>query len=193
MKTVLVTAPATIPVTAAEVKTQIKVTGTDDDAEITRLISVATLDIEQFLCRKLITQTWKVYLDYWPAFIKVPFGNLQSVTHVKYTDTDRTQTTLSTDYYDVDTVSVPGQITLKYGQSWPSVALYPLNPIEIQFVTGFGAATTNVPEDIRHAIMWLCGHMDAHRELYLTGTIIAKIPHTFDALAWRHRVWEWCL
>lgn len=137
MKTSLVTSPAILPVSRAEAKEHLNITHSNDDRLIDRIIGAATAWAEQYLFRKLITQTWKYYLDAWPDEIFLPFGDLQSVTHIKYTDTDELQTTLSTDYYDVDTVSIPGRIRLAYGQSWPSTALYPTNPIEIQFVTGY--------------------------------------------------------
>jgi len=194
MRTALVTAPAADPVSLAEVKTHLRVTGTDDDALITRLYAVAVASVEQTLCRKLITQTWKAYFDAWPdnQFI-IPFGNLQSVTHIKYTDVDATQSTFSSSYCDVDTVSVPGRILLGYGDAWPTDTLTAVNPIEIQFVTGYGASSTNVPQDIRNAIMLLVGHYYENREMYLIGTIGNKIPMSVEFLLNPHRVWEWCL
>jgi len=62
---------------------------------------------------------------------------LQSVTSVKYTDSDGDQSTLSTDDYIVDNDSEPGRIVLGYGTVWPTATLYPSNPIEIQFLCGY--------------------------------------------------------
>jgi len=69
----------------------------------------------------------------------LPFGNLASVAQVYYTDTDYTQNTFSTDYYNVDTSSEPGRIVLEYGDNWPTASLSPENPIEIEFTCGYGA------------------------------------------------------
>jgi hypothetical protein len=66
---------------------------------------------------------------------------------VKYTDTDDDETTFSSSYYSVDTDDEPGRIVLDYGQSWPSVALSPLNPIEVQFVCGYFAGAYWSAED----------------------------------------------
>lgn len=141
MKQSIVTAPAYYPLVLDQAKEQLKVVGTDNDKEIQSLIPVVTDNVEQYLSRRLVTQTWKVWLDAWPSgdSIELPFGNLQSVTHVKYTETDTTENTWSTDYYSVDTDSEPGRVVLKYGQSWPTESLGPDNPIEIQFVCGYGA------------------------------------------------------
>lgn len=139
MTTSLVTAPARLPVTLADVKAHLRITGTDEDGLLYGLIMGATDMAERFCNRRLVRQTWKLFLDDWPAgdFIALPFGQLQSVTHVKYTDTDDTESTFSSSYYSVDTDDEPGRIVLDYGQSWPSVSLAPLNPIEVQFVCGY--------------------------------------------------------
>ena len=53
--------------------------------------------VEDETRRALLTQTWDMHLDEFPAenFIDLPFGNLQSVTHVKYTESDGTVTNLT--------------------------------------------------------------------------------------------------
>jgi len=191
----IVTAPATTPISVSEAKSHMNVTFSDDDTLIGIYVNSATALCEQILQRKLITQTWKMYLDHWPAYIKVLFGNLQSVTHIKYTDTDGDQETFSSDYYDVDTNSVPGRINLKYAQTWPSATLNATNPIEIQFVTGYGASSTDIPADIRNAILLTTAHFYENRENQIVSNVqsmtIEDIPWTSAALLANHRVWDW--
>jgi len=145
MKRVLVTPPAYYPLVLDQVKSHLNIDYTNDDKYLQALISVATSNAEQFLRRRLITQTWKLFLDAWPYgdSILLPFGKLQSVTHVKYTDTAGDQTTWydadTTTYADIDTDRELGRIQLAYGYSWPTASLHPQNPIEIQFVCGYGA------------------------------------------------------
>lgn len=156
MKTVLETAPSLYPVTLAQAKSHMNIesTFTADDTYIRALIATATDKAEQFLRRRLISQTWKVYLDDWPDrdYFYLPYGALQSVTHIKYKDTDAVQTTWGTDEYIVDTESATGRIVLAYGYTWPTTTLYPSNPIEIQFTCGYYAgseweASTSYSED----------------------------------------------
>lgn len=141
MKRTLVTPPVYYPVVLAQVKKHLRVDFTNDDQYIQSLIGVAAADAEQFLRRRLITQTWKMFLDAWPAGdILLPFGQLASVTHVKYTNTADAQATWSSSTgYDVDTDSELGRIKLQYGQAYPTASLHPNNPIEIQYVCGYGA------------------------------------------------------
>jgi len=141
MKKILTTPPVYYPLILDQVKSHLNIDYDDDDAYLQSIIAVATGKAEQITRRRLITQTWTVYLDAWPAgdSISLPFGNLASVTHVKYTDTAGTQTTWSDDYYNVDTYGDLGRIVLEYGYNWPTTTLNPNNPIEIQFVCGYGA------------------------------------------------------
>lgn len=145
MDKTLVTAPVYYPISLYEAKKHLRIESDDQDhdAEITALIAAATEEAEQFTRRRLITQTWKAFLDGFPKedFIILPFGKLQSVTHLKYTDSDGDETTWDSSNYIVNTDSDPGRITLAYGVSWPTVTLNTSNPIEVQFVCGYGAHT----------------------------------------------------
>jgi uncharacterized phiE125 gp8 family phage protein len=98
----------------------------------------------------------------------MPFGQLQSVTHVKYTDTAGTQTTFSADYWEVSTARDPGVLALSYSQSWPSTTLRVLDPIEIQFVCGWTTAA-DAPYEIQAAILLIAAHLYEHREDVVLG------------------------
>ena len=146
----LVTLPAQYPVSLAEGKKQCEIDDDDTahDTYVKSLIMAATGRAEQYLHRRLVTQTWKYYLDGWPygSSIRLPFGRLQSVTSIKYKDSDGDESTFSADDYIVDTNSEPGLIELGYEESWPTVTLYPSNPIKIEFVCGYYIGSTWVKE-----------------------------------------------
>jgi uncharacterized phiE125 gp8 family phage protein len=193
MKTVLVTAPAESPVSLSEVKAHLNVSISDDDTLLGIYIDSAVARCEQVLQRKLITQTWRVYFDSWPTQIVFPFGNLQSVTSVKYTDEDETERTVDSDDYTVDTVSVPGRVVLKDDEIWPTYTLFNVNPIVAEFVTGYGDTGVAVPADIRNAVLLTVGHMYANRESYLVNdsnkAVVEEIPLTANALLNPYRMW----
>lgn len=188
----LILAPIIEPITYAHVLHHLRVDTFDeaiDEASIEyidRLIAAIRKDCEAFTNRAFLTQTWKYYLQEWPSknYIEIPKPPLQSVTHVKYTDADGTQTTFSTDYYTEDTKSVKGRVVLKPNQSWPSVTLYSSNPIEIQFICGFGDTPEDVPEGIQHAILLQAGDLWDNREDYREG----NLSKTSEKLLWKHRV-----
>lgn len=128
---------------------------TADDDNLTDLITEAREYVENITRRALLTQTWYAYLDEFPDvdFIKIPFGNLVSVTSVKYKDSDGTETTMTvtTDYLVETNGEGIGRIVLPDGETWPTDELYPSNPITIEFVCGWTEAAS-VPKNIKRAV-----------------------------------------
>ncbi len=189
MKTVLVTKPATTAVDLEEIKMHCRVDLDDEDTYLEGLVLSATEDVEQVTGRKLITQTWKLLFNEWPggAEIILPFGECVSVSSIKYIDVDGVEATWDEENYIVDTDSVPGRVVIGYDKSWPSGQLYSVNPIVVEFVTGYGAAV-DVPEKIKHAIKMIVKHWHENREPVLVGASVANIPLTVDRLLWPFRL-----
>jgi len=185
MKTVLKTAPTIYPVSLKEAKQQLNIglDWTDDDDHIDTLIATATDKVEQFLHRRLITQTWYLYLQAWPGETNIilPFGKLQSVTAVKYTDEDGNESTWSSSEYIVDIDTDPGEIVLGYNESYPDDTLYPSNPIEIEFKCGYGDDGSDVDSMIRHAIKTAISDLYENRETEFLGLSLSKL-NTFENL-----------
>lgn len=199
MINVLKTAPEKHPISLEDAKRQLNIElgWTEDDDYINDLIVVATEKAEQFTRRRLITQTWYTYLDEWPSedHIILPFGQLQSVTSVKYTDSSNTEITTFTDTsttttndYDVDTNSDPGKIVLEYGDTWPTVTLWPMNPIQIEFVCGYGDNATDVPAMIKQAMKLIIGDLHKIRETEIEGISVQKLK-TVESLLTPYKLW----
>lgn len=135
---------------------------TSDEDVLTELIKTSRLNVEFDTGRKLVTQTWDYFIQGWPSEdrIKIPFGNLQSVTYIKWKDTDGTETTLTatTDYLVELNGDQCGFIVLPYGGTWPSGTLYPSKPISIRFVCGYGVAA-DVPVQFKQAIKRKCTNL----------------------------------
>jgi uncharacterized phiE125 gp8 family phage protein len=179
------TEPASEPVTLAEACSHLRINTGDDDTYINRLIKSARQYVEDtILGRSLITQTRDAYLDEFPTdrFIELPGPILQSVTSVKYTDSDGVEATMSAADYLVDTVSEPGRIVLKTDEIWPSFTPEVANAVTIRYVCGYGDTEVDVPEPIRQAILILIGHQYESRELFIVGNIIQKVSFSTDAL-----------
>ena len=173
METTLKTAPAVEPISLDEAKQHLRINidNLDHDDYIFDLITVAREQVEMITWRKLITQTWYAYFDNWPDgdYIELPFGSLQSVTAIKYTDDDGDVTTWDSDKYIVGTDYQKGRVTLADGYTWPNEALYPSNPIEIEFLCGYGLASA-VPSRIKHAIKIILSELFENREIAIIGT-----------------------
>jgi uncharacterized phiE125 gp8 family phage protein len=128
---------------------------TTEDTMMLEDIETARREVESDLGRKIISQTIDYYPQYWPADdrIKLPFGNLVSVTSISYKDTAGTETTMvaGTDYLVETNGEQPGFIVLPYSETWPSSELYPSNPIKIRYIAGWTSASV-VPSNIKRAI-----------------------------------------
>jgi len=168
MKTKLKTAPEIYPISRDDAKAHLRVDldFTADNTYIDTLIATATQSVEQFLNRRLITQTWYQYLECWPSsnVIELPFGKLESVTSLKYKDSDGDESTWAASNYIVDTDSDPGEIVLAYENVWPTVTLYPSNPITIEFICGYGLTGDDVDDNIKHGIKLLISDLYENRE-----------------------------
>lgn len=176
-------APASEPVTTDEAKSHVRVDISDDDTLIDSLIASARDTIEKLARRALITQTWRLSLDNWPDgdAIELPRPPLQSVSSITYTESDGTVNTWDTSGYIVDTDSEPGRVVLAYGESWPSVTLYPAAAIKITFVAGYGDEAGDVPEPWKQAIKLLVAHWYENREPIQAGKM-EQIPFAVDSL-----------
>ena len=186
----LITGPAIEPITTQEAKDHARVDIADDDDYINGLIASARWTFEDITNRALITQTWRLDLDGWPEGneIVIPRAPLQSVTSVAYLDQDGNSNTWATSNYIVDADSTPGRVVLAYGQSWPSGVLYPVNPIRITFVAGFGSAASAIPDQMIHCLKLLIGHWYEVREPVIVGRQVMKVPFTVESLIWLNRV-----
>ena len=146
----IVTPPKLWPVTLDEMTDHLRVTATQEDSLIFDIIRGATYWAENRLRWRLLTQTWKYYLNKWPTdIINLPYPPLQSVTHMKYYNASDVQTTLVEDTnYRVDTVTYPARI--ESITSWPATYDKVL-PIEIQFICGF-THRDSIEDPIKDAI-----------------------------------------
>lgn len=176
----LKTAPTEQPATLAEAKKQVEVAAgmTYHDAHLTRLIKAATEEVERLANRAILSQTLVLRLDRFPADrgrIPLPRPPLKSVTHVKYYDTTGVLRTLSATAYKVLTHQEPGQLALKYNQTWPSVYAE-AEAVEIEYLAGYAtnaAALQARHEELKAAILllvqsaWLREHgMQSGKDLH---------------------------
>ena len=189
MKTVLITAPTALAVSVDEIKAHCRITSAEEDTYLETLITTAIEHIEQITGRKLVSQTWKLLLDEWPgdAEITLPFGECSAVNSIKYTDREGVATTWPAENYVVDKDSTPARVVIGYGLSWPSVELLHVNPIAVEFVSGYGVAA-KVPAPLKHAIKFLVAHWHENRETVVIGQSVSALPITVDRLIWPFRL-----
>lgn len=198
-KTVLVSGPTVEPLTTAEAKTHLNVSSSTFDTYIGTLIATARGQIERYLNRALITQSWKVYYDCWKHELLIPFGNLQiagaspgpASPVVKYYNVDGTLTTLTeSDYYWVVTTTDPGRIVRKYDATYPELQYGRPDAIEIAFTAGYGAAASAIPDEIKHAMKLLIGNYFEQRSDIVVDDRVTKIPSYITDLIHSYKLYQ---
>jgi uncharacterized phiE125 gp8 family phage protein len=104
MSLVLITPPQVEPVSLAEAKLQLRLSTSDEDDLIMRLIVGARSMLEQQLHRALITQSWTYLLDRWPqgSAVPLPLAPVQSIDAVRVGAIDGTASTLDPSTYLLD-------------------------------------------------------------------------------------------
>lgn len=153
------------PVSLDYVKEHSKIDYTAEDTVLLGYLKASIDYIESRSNRALMQQTITQRLDCWPdtgkniRLFRSPF---QSVTHVKYIDTDEAEQTLATTVYGNTTVKEPAEIYLKKDQSWPGIAARP-EAIEIEYISGYADASF-VPEKLKQAICLMFAHFESQRE-----------------------------
>lgn len=181
--------PALEPVTTAEARAHLRIDGTDLDTQIARWIKSARRRAEAFTGRQFITATWTLKLDGWPPTILVPRPPLISVTSLKYVDTGGTEQTLveDTDYDVTNNTPWRGRVLPSYSKTWPTARAH-VNAVELIYTAGYGAAASDVPEDIVQAILLMVGEHSEFPEGLIVGTIAQGVPGgAVHELLWPYR------
>ena len=195
----VVTAEAADLVSLNEIKNQLRIANSDSthDTILGVCQSVATEMAKNYLQRSLINRTLQLFLDnipyaddvlpdiegittgpyltYRKREVRLPFSPLVSVTHVKTYDDDDTATTMATSTYYVDTAADSGRIVLRTGQTWPDM-LRVANALEVQYVAGYGASSSDVPDAIRQGALIMAAHLFENPDLVVKGEGVATIP-----------------
>tara|TARA_R100000655_G_scaffold71369_1_gene109738 strand:+ start:7323 stop:7904 length:582 start_codon:yes stop_codon:yes gene_type:complete len=163
-KSFKVTTPPSIePVTVAEAKSQLRISGSDEDTLIGNYITVARQTLEVLMRRAFITQTITLSYDTFVNDFRLPRPPAISVTSIQYVDTDGATQTLSSGNYTLDNQIEPASIVPAYNVVYPDTRSQP-NAVTIVYTAGYGANTTDVPESIRLAIRLLVGSYYENRE-----------------------------
>src|SRR5579863_4062426 len=190
---VLITPPASEPITVDQVKTHCKLTTpTEDDYINTIVIPGARAAIEDELRRVLITQTWLLKLDGFPGFDpkyetygypeiilpKPPFQSINSFTYVDVAGVTQTLvqtlpdgTTVSGQFYgyqlDPGSETQPARLIPPWARPWPPARRLPM-AVQVSFDCGYGPTgspvVTPIPPPIINALLLQAAHLYFNRE-----------------------------
>ena len=152
-----VTEPAEEPLSLSEVKTAIRVDGSDEDAFISRLISTSRRLVEQWTGRALVSTVYRATYQAFPSgthYFELPRTPVTAVGSIVYTNTSAASTTLSADDY---TVSLGdgmrrARIVPAYLDWWPQTRGH-IDDVAITFTAGYANAEA-VPSELRD-LCWM--------------------------------------
>jgi len=165
----IITPPASPPVSVAEVKGMLVLTGTEDDNLIAAFIEAATDAARQYLRRSIVTETLELRMDGFPGHgdeavvalgpgmhtahypslvnwggkIDLPFGPVQSVVSITTWNRANVDEVFDADNYELG----QDDVYLNEGRTWP-VNLRHRNAVAVRYVSGYDP----VPEAVRQGI-----------------------------------------
>lgn len=163
----VITAPAGLAVPLATFKAHAKTNASVSDLLLTLYLEAATKYGEQLTRRDFVNRTYKTFRDDFPGTevfnlnslansgnvgFEIRRSKLQAVNSVKYLKDNVLTTVASSVFYNTFENDYSKILTLD-NQVWPTDADNRLQAIEIEFVAGFGADDTFVPDCIQEAIM----------------------------------------
>jgi gp6-like head-tail connector protein len=144
MTSLLIAGPGEEPVSLAEAKAWCRLDSTDEDDLVSALIAAARLQVESETRRALVTQSWRLTLD-------CPRGRLIVLPVAPVSEI----TSATADDADIE-VTLQGDAVLLPGDGYQELI--------VDYTAGYGAAS-DVPADLKQAVLALVGHWYANRDL----------------------------
>jgi uncharacterized phiE125 gp8 family phage protein len=200
---IVITPPTVEPLSLTDAKLHLRVDTSAEDVLITSLIKACRYHLERQYGIALITQTLQLNLDFFPYWWLWRGGSsnyynwwldqtrytqlllrppVQSITSVTYTDPAGNPQTLDPATYVLDTNNRPARLVPALNKQWPATAVGTINVAAVQFVAGYGAADTAVPDDIKAAIKLMLGALYANRESVVIDTRLVAVQLPFGGL-----------
>lgn len=174
-------APATEPVTTAELKTHCGIASAETgfDSYVASLGAAAREYIESQLNRQLVTASWTWKLDRFPCGndpLFMPVAPLASITSIAYVDENGDPQTWASSNYVVSAAREPGRVVPAYSVVWPATRYQP-DAVTVVLVTGYGDAAA-VPSRYKHLIKLLVAHWFDSRSSVASGSQTV-VPQSF--------------
>lgn len=194
---ILITGPATEPVTLAEAKMQLKVESsvTTEDTLINNIIKAVREQAEWYTRRVLVDQTWELRQNIFDkALILLEKTPVRSITSIKYIDLGGVEQTVSDTTYSLVQGREPYGVQLGLYLIWP-VPRGDQDGIKIRFQAGYyyttgQTVTDNIPGSFKAAILLGIGHLYEHRESVVSGGAFAQLPMGFYDLLDPYRLYS---
>lgn len=180
----LLAGPAEEPVSLADAKAFLRLDDSAEDGLVQTLVASSRLHVEAVTGRAMLTQSWRLVLDDWPAerTIALPVGPVAALTAVTVFDVDDEPHELDLGQFTVQA----GRVLLPQAIAG-APALRRRLGLEIDYVAGHGDTPEDVPADLKHACLVLVGYWFEHRDAVIAAGAGAVVPAGFDRLITPYR------
>lgn len=202
---VLVTPPASLPVTLDEAKLHLRVAvpnedgtmpETDEDGLITALIEAAVSHLDGWtgiLGRALVEQTWRQDFDGFSHCMRLPLGPVTEIVSITWRNEEGQVATIASGNYSLRTDSLGAIISWDSGYSFPS-PVYEHGGVSVTYKAGYpiipatedAPERSTVPAAIKAAILLLVANLYENREATVT-TSVNELPFAVNALLTPYR------
>jgi uncharacterized phiE125 gp8 family phage protein len=170
----IIQGPTEEPLSPDEMRDHLRVSDTIEEPLLQSYLTALRQLAEKQLDLAFLTQTLEWSIDQFPCYdeanpygaIQLPRQPLQSVTSLKYIDTNGTQQTWNSSLYLVD--AVQSRIVPAYGQTWPQIRYQP-SAIVIRYLAGY-LNLAALPEDLRQMMRLAVGTLFEFREGMVSGS-----------------------
>jgi len=186
MTYILTTPPTAEPITLVEVKAHLRLDEGDEDALLASIITTAREHLERETGLCLISQTWRLCLDFWPrdSILQIVKFPVQAVENVTVYDHGGAPVEVSLEGHLLDGEGRPARLWLRD----PPVPGQVMNGIEIEFIAGFGETGVDVPDGLKRALLLHVAHMFAYRGVVSLEQQPAGVPDGYERLIASYRM-----
>jgi uncharacterized phiE125 gp8 family phage protein len=167
---IILVPPASEPLSLAEAKALLRVEHADDDAVIEALIAAARGHVEALTRRALLTQTWRLVRDAWPADgrLNLRSGPLRRVVAARVYDAAGVAHAVDVQRFVVDealgVIASPGWALPAPGRC--------IAGIELDVELGFGPQAADVPAPLCQALRMILAHWYDNRGAVASGATL---------------------
>lgn len=159
-----ISGPAAEPVTLAEAKLFLRVDTSAEDSGLTSMISAARALFERETGLVLLAQDWEWTLDRFPEpglegrrTLELPLAPVADIDEFLVRDNAGAETDIPPTDYVLDLAASLPRLVEKGRGLWPTPKASAAG-VRLAFTAGFGASASDVPADIRQAILELVAH-----------------------------------
>ena len=153
--------------TLSDIKTYLRLDGSDYDSILTPLIKTSRLIGEKITGRDFIEKEWRTYLDNFPNYsydyydnynsyqgIEIRKSKLLSITSIQYYDENNALQTLSSSDYYITNEADYSSIYINKDKSFPKTYCRK-QAVIITFKTSF----PSFPQDLKQAMLSVCSYL----------------------------------